>query len=65
MPGGEWFRGASVNLASEALRHVEAAEASGHPEIICENELGEVQTLGWAGAERKAHHGELSNDWQD
>lgn len=53
MPGGEWFRGATVNLASVALRHVEAAEAAGQPAIICENELGEVQTLGWAEMKRK------------
>ena len=42
MPGGEWFKGASVNIASQILRHVEAAEAAGEPAIICENEAGEV-----------------------
>ena len=54
MPGGEWFKGASVNIASQILRHVEAAEAAGEPAIICENEAGDVSTLGWAEMKRKA-----------
>lgn len=54
MPGGEWFKGASVNIASQILRHVEAAEAAGEPAIICENEAGEVSALGWAEMKRKA-----------
>lgn len=54
MPGGEWFRGASVNLASQVFRHVGAAEAAGEPAIICENELSEVQTLSWTEMKRKA-----------
>ena len=40
MPGGEWFRGATVNLASVALQHVDAAEAAGQPAIICETQGG-------------------------
>ena len=53
MPGGEWFRGVSVNLANQVFRHVEPAEAAGQPAIICENELGEVSEISWPELKRK------------
>lgn len=31
MPGAEWFPGAQVNYARQALRHVDAAHAAGQP----------------------------------
>ena len=38
MPGARWFPGAQVNFAQQALRHVDAAHAAGHPAIVFQNE---------------------------
>ena len=54
MPGGEWFKGAHVNLTDHVFKHVDAAHAAGQPAIICENELGEVTEVSWPELRRKA-----------
>ena len=54
MPGAVWFKGARVNLAQQAFRHVEAAEATGQPAIIAENELGEREEVSWSELKRKS-----------
>ena len=38
MPGAQWFPGAQVNYAQQALRHADAAHAAGHPAIVFQNE---------------------------
>ncbi len=53
MPGAEWFPGAQVNYAQQALRHVDAAHAAGLAAIICENEHGDVTELSWPELRRQ------------
>ncbi len=53
MPGARWFVGAQVNYAQRVLRHVESAQAAAMPAIVCENELGDVRTIGWRELRRK------------
>ncbi len=53
MPGAEWFPGAQVNYARQALRHVEAAHAAGQPAIISRNEKGLHRELGWPELRRQ------------
>ncbi len=38
MPGAQWFPGARVNYAAQALRHADAAHAAGQPAVISHNE---------------------------
>ena len=38
MPGAIWFRGATLNLAAQALRHAEAGDKAGRPALIASNE---------------------------
>lgn len=40
MPGAVWFRGATLNLAAQALRHADAAHAAGRPAIVACDEAG-------------------------
>lgn len=40
MPGAVWFRGATLNLAAQALRHADAAHAAGRPAIVAADEYG-------------------------
>ncbi|WP_326914665.1 acetoacetate--CoA ligase [Sphingopyxis chilensis] len=47
MPGATWFPGCRVNYAAQILRHVDAAEAAGHPAIVAEDELGPIAQMGW------------------
>ena len=47
MPGAEWFPGAQVNYARQALRHVDTAHAAGLPALISENEAGRRRELSW------------------
>ena len=54
MPGGVWFKGATVNYARQVFRHIEAARAAGQPAIISENELGEVREMSWPQLRRQA-----------
>jgi len=53
MPGATWFPGCRVNYAAQILRHVDAAEATGHPAIIAEDELGPIGTIGWRDLRRR------------
>jgi acetoacetyl-CoA synthetase len=53
MPGAVWFKGAQLNYARHVFRHVEAAEASGQPAIVSENEQGEVREIGWRELKRQ------------
>jgi len=53
MPGAEWFPGAQVNYARQALRHVEAAHAAGQPAIISRNENGLHRELSWPELRRQ------------
>jgi acetoacetyl-CoA synthetase len=53
MPGATWFPGCRVNYAAQILRHVDAAEAAGHPAIIAEDELGPIETIGWRDLRRR------------
>lgn len=48
MPGAKWFPETRVNYARQVMRHVDAAEAAGHPAIIAEDEQGPVETLDWS-----------------
>lgn len=47
MPGAQWFPGAQVNYARQALRHVDAAHAAGLPAIISRNEKGQHREMPW------------------
>jgi acetoacetyl-CoA synthetase len=51
MPGARWFEGAQLNYARQVLRHADAAQASGHPAVVFQNErmreCGQMQRLGW------------------
>ncbi|OWQ88420.1 acetoacetate--CoA ligase [Roseateles aquatilis] len=57
MPGAVWFRGAMLNVASQALRHVDAAEAAGHPAIVHADEAmlarGELGEMRWPELRRQ------------
>jgi acetoacetyl-CoA synthetase len=53
MPGAQWFPGAQVNYARQALRHVEAAHAAGLPAIISRNEKGNHRELSWPELRRQ------------
>ena len=53
MPGAEWFPGAQVNYARQALRHVDAAHAAGLPAIISRNEKGQHREMGWPELRRQ------------
>ena len=57
MPGAVWFRGATLNIAAQALRHVDAAEAAGHPAIVHANEAmlarGELGEMRWPELQRQ------------
>lgn len=53
MPGAQWFPGAQVNYAQQALRHADAAHAAGMPAIISENEAGLERTLSWPELKRQ------------
>lgn len=54
MPGAQWFRGAQVNYAQQAFRHVEAAHAAGFAAIISRNEKGVHRELSWPELKRQA-----------
>ncbi len=57
MPGAVWFRGATLNIAAQALRHVDASEAAGHPAIVHANEAmlarGELGEMRWPELRRQ------------
>lgn len=53
MPGAQWFPGAQVNYARQALRHVDAAHAAGLPAIISRNEKGHHRELSWPELRRQ------------
>ena len=53
MPGAEWFPGAQVNYARQALRHADAAHAAGQPAIISRNERGQHRELSWPELRRQ------------
>lgn len=57
MPGAVWFRGATLNVAAQALRHVDAADAAGHPAIVHADEAmlarGELGELSWPALQRQ------------
>jgi acetoacetyl-CoA synthetase len=53
MPGAQWFPGAQVNYARQALRHVDAAQAAGLPAIISRNEKGQHREMPWPELRRQ------------
>lgn len=53
MPGAQWFPGAQVNYAQQALRHVAAAHAAGLPAIVSRNEKGRHRELSWPELRRQ------------
>ena len=53
MPGAQWFPGAQVNYAAQALRHVDAAHAAGLLAIISRNEKGQHREMGWPELRRQ------------
>ena len=53
MPGAQWFPGAQVNYARQALRHVDGAHAAGLPAIISRNEKGQHRELSWPELRRQ------------
>jgi len=57
MPGAQWFPGAQVNYAQQALRHADAAHAAGHPAIVWTDEpglaRGELRELAWPALRRQ------------
>ena len=55
MPGAQWFPGATVNYARQALRHVDAAHAAGHPAIVFRDEaMGRgLAALSWPELRRQ------------
>ncbi|MFT4241007.1 MAG: acetoacetate--CoA ligase [Acidovorax sp.] len=53
MPGAQWFPGAQVNYARQALRHVDAAHAAGMPAIISSNEKGQRRDMAWPELRRQ------------
>jgi acetoacetyl-CoA synthetase len=57
MPGAVWFRGATVNLAAQVMRHVDAGFAAGRPAIVASNEgliaHGGLTELAWPELRRQ------------
>ncbi len=53
MPGGVWFKGATVNYAAQVFSHAKAAEAAGMPAIISDNEAGEAHRTSWLDLKRQ------------
>ena len=57
MPGAVWFRGATLNVASQALRHADAAHAAGHPAIVHADESmlarGALGEMSWPELRRQ------------
>lgn len=57
MPGAVWFRGATLNVAAQALRHADAAHAAGHPAIVHADEAmlanGELGEMTWPELQRQ------------
>ncbi len=51
MPGARWFEGAQVNYARQVLRHVDEADAAGHPAIVFADEpmlaAGQLLSVTW------------------
>ena len=54
MPGAQWFVGAQVNFARQALRHADAAHAAGMPAVIGRDERGRQRELSWPELRRQA-----------
>lgn len=48
MPQARWFEGAEVNFARQVFRNAEAADLSGQPAIIAEDELGQTRHIAWS-----------------
>lgn len=48
MPDTRWFAGSKVNYAAQVFRHVEAAEAAGHPAVLFEDESGSKARIEWS-----------------
>ena len=53
MPGAQWFPGAQVNYAQQALRHVKAAHEAGFLAVISRNEKGRQVELSWPELQRQ------------
>ncbi|MFP5486368.1 MAG: AMP-binding protein, partial [Gammaproteobacteria bacterium] len=53
MPGAQWFPGAQVNYARQALRHVDAAHAAGFPAIVSSNEKRQHREMSWPELRRQ------------
>jgi acetoacetyl-CoA synthetase len=54
MPGAQWFPGAQVNYAQQALRHADTAHAAGHPAIVFQNERMTVPVaMSWTELRRQ------------
>ncbi|MDP2742122.1 MAG: AMP-binding protein, partial [Hydrogenophaga sp.] len=53
MPGAQWFPGAQVNYAQQALRHVNAAHEAGFLAVISRNEKGRQVELSWPELQRQ------------
>ncbi|MBL8329816.1 MAG: acetoacetate--CoA ligase [Rubrivivax sp.] len=54
MPGAQWFPGARVSYARQALRHVQAAHAAGMPAIIADNERHQRREISWPELQRQS-----------
>ncbi|MDO8906261.1 acetoacetate--CoA ligase [Hydrogenophaga sp.] len=53
MPGAQWFPGARVNYAQQALRHVKPAHEAGFAAVISRNEKGRQVELSWPELQRQ------------
>jgi len=57
MPGAQWFAGAHLNYARQALRHADAAHAAGHPAIVFADEAmlaqGQLRQVSWPELRRQ------------
>ena len=53
MPGAQWFPGAQVNYAQQALRHVKPAHEAGLAAVISRNEKGRQVELSWPELQRQ------------
>jgi acetoacetyl-CoA synthetase len=53
MPGAVWFKGATVNYATQVFSHAKAAETAGMPAIISDNEVGEARRTSWSDLKRQ------------
>ena len=57
MPGAVWFRGATLNLAAQVLRHAEAGCAADRPAIVASNEdllaQGRLTEMSWPELRRQ------------